>query len=134
MWLICVVPMMLGVSLKSFTAYTVMTQRICGMIILAAAFRFPAKFRKQWEKSFLHVPDPIFYALLVFITMIEVSTLAMSIITISLPVFLGNVILVSGLAIYACYRYKAGKTYVNIAMEDDDSVIQPTHSFMEDLK
>lgn len=34
MWLICVIPLILGVSLKTFVTYTVMTQRISGLLLL----------------------------------------------------------------------------------------------------
>ncbi len=117
MWLICVIPLILGVSLKTFIAYTVMTQRISGLILLIAAFRFPKKFPREWEESFLHVPNGVFYALLTLSGVTELLTLAASVMATSLPMFLGNLALVGCLALYACYRYKSGKTHINILVD-----------------
>lgn len=118
MWLICVVPMILGVSLKTFTAYTVMTQRISGMLLLISAFRFPTKFKKQWEQSSLHIPNVVYYPLLSIVVCVEIGTLIMSIQAIPFAAFIGNMILVALLALYAFIRYRAGKTTVHILMED----------------
>lgn len=121
MWLICVVPLILGVSLKTFTAYTVMTQRISGLLLLASAFYFPKKFPEQWKASFLHMPDGLYYALLVLSGITELLTLAASVAATSLPVFIGNLFLVAGLALYACCRYKSGKTRVSITVDNGEA-------------
>lgn len=117
MWLFCIVPIILGVSLKTFIAYTVMTQRICGLLMLIVAFRLPQKFQQQWESSFLHMPNSLYYILVGMSGLTEIATLAASILATSMSIFIGNLVLVGGLAAYACYRFKSGKTYVNILME-----------------
>lgn len=119
MWLICVIPMILGVSLKTFTAYTVMTQRISGMLLLISAFRFPTKFKTQWQHSALHIPNGVYYPLLVLVAGVEIATLIMSIRTLLIAAFIGNVVLVSLLAFYAWARYRSGKTNVQILIEDE---------------
>ncbi|WP_298021203.1 APC family permease [uncultured Dysosmobacter sp.] len=119
MWLICVIPMMLGVSLKAFTAYTVMTQRISGMLLLLSGFRIPTKFKEQWKRSALHIPNCIYYPLLTVIACIEIGTLIMSIRTIPFAAFIGNMVLVMLLALYAWIRYQTGKTNVQILIEDE---------------
>lgn len=120
MWLICVVPLSLGVSLKTFTAYTVMTQRICGLLLLIVAFYIPQKFPEQWKASFLHMPNTVYYSLLVLSGLTEVATLAASVIATSAPVFIGNLVLVGVLAAYAFFRYKSGKTHINILVDSED--------------
>ena len=122
MWLICVVPLMLGVSLKTFTAYTVMTQRISGLLLLIAAFHFPKKFPDQWKASFLHMPNGLYYTLLTLSGVTELLTLAASVVATSLPVFIGNLFLVAGLALYACFRYRRGKTHIHILVDDGEVV------------
>lgn len=131
MWLICVVPLALGVSLKTFTAYTVMTQRICGLLILLVAFFLPKKFPQQWKMSFLHMPKAVYYSLLVLSGLTEIATLAASIIATSAQVFIGNVILAGVLALYAYSRYKSGKTHINISVDSGDGevLIEPHNSF-----
>ena len=119
MWLICVIPMILGVSLKTFTAYTVMTQRISGMLLLISAFRFPTKFKTQWLHSALHIPNGVYYPLLALVACVEIATLIMSIRTLPIAAFIGNVVLVSLLAFYAWARYRSGKTNVQILIEDE---------------
>lgn len=118
MWLICVVPLLLGVSLKTFVAYTVMTQRISGLLLLVVAFHLPGRFPKQWEASPWHLPRPVYYLLLVLSGLTEVGTLIASVAATSIPVFVGNLVLVGLLAAYAVYRDKTGKTQVEIRAED----------------
>lgn len=117
-WVICVVPLVLGVGLKTFAAYTVMTQRLSGMFLLISAFFFPKKFPEQWKASFLHMPDWLYYTLLTLSVIAELLTLAASVMAISLPVFIGNLALVGGLTLYAVFRYKSGETHTGILVED----------------
>lgn len=118
MWLICVIPMILGVSLKTFIAYTVMNQRICGLLLLYAAFYIPTNYPKQWKASFLHVPNWVYYLLLILSGLTEVGILISSVMATSVSMLLINLVLISLLAAYAVYRHKAGKTHVHILYED----------------
>lgn len=118
MWLICTVPLVLGVSLKTFAAYTVMTQRISGLLLLAVAFRLPTRFPRQWDKSFWHMPKKLYYLLLALSGAAEIATLLASAVATSLPVFVGNLCLAGLLAAYAVSRYKSGKTKSEVQAED----------------
>ena len=117
MWLICVVPLLLNVSLKTFTAYTVITQRISGMLLLISAFTFPNRFQDRWEAAPFHMPKPVYYTLLCVIGVIELATLFLSVRNVSSAVFYGNLILVAVLAVYAFFRYRNGKTTVHMELE-----------------
>lgn len=120
MWLICTVPLILGVSLKTFIGYTVMTQRICGLLLLAVAFRVPDRFPREWEASWLHMPKGVYYLLTALSGLTEVGILAASVRATSVPVFVGNLVLVAVLAVYACRRYRGGKTHVDILVEREE--------------
>lgn len=119
MWLICVIPLLLGVSLTSFTAYTVITQRISGILLLISAFRYPTVFRKEWRNSRFYMKNRIYFPLLVCIGFVEIATLALSVQNIGLQVFMGNLVLVALLALYALVRYKNGKVHTDIMIEND---------------
>ncbi len=117
MWLICVIPLILGVSLKTFVAYTVMTQRISGLLLLVVAFHLPNRFPRQWANALWHLPKGVYYLLLTLSGLTEVGTLIASAIATSLSVFLGNLCLVAALAAYALFRYRSGKAHVVIQAE-----------------
>ncbi|MBR2672423.1 MAG: amino acid permease [Oscillospiraceae bacterium] len=117
MWLICIIPLMLGVSLRSFTAYTVIAQRTSGMLLLISAFRYPKVYREEWKASRFHMSNYLYYPLLVLIACVELFTLYMSVRSIGISAFIGNLIVVALLALYAIMRYKGKKTNVRILVE-----------------
>lgn len=123
MWLICVIPLILGVSLKTFAAYTVMTQRISGLLLLLSAFQLPKKFPQQWRRSFLHMPNWLYYGLLALDALAELGTLAASVAASSLPIFIGNLLLVGVLSLYAWHRYKSQKPHIRFQIDPNTDTI-----------
>ena len=121
-WLVAVVPMLLGVSLSSITSYTVMTQRICGIIVCLAMFAIPKVQKEAWEKSWLHMSDGLFYAIAAFSTITQAIAVFISAKNLGLKGFLLNIGVVAVLAIYGIFRYKSGKTSAHaIALFGDDA-------------
>ena len=121
MWLLCVIPMLLNISLSALTAYTVMTMRISGIMAIIAAFFIPTKFKEQWEKSWMHMPNWLYYTIMSIAAITNFAAIILNVRTLNLPVFIANVVLVAILAGIACYRYAAGKTRVNITYVFDEN-------------
>lgn len=121
MWLLCVIPMLLGVSLSALTAYTVMTMRISGIMGVIAAFFIPTKFKEQWEKSWMHMPNWLYYIIMSVAAITNFAAIVLNVRTIKLPIFIANIVLVAVLAGIALYRYAAGKTRVNITYVFDEN-------------
>ena len=110
MYLLGVVPMLFGASLSALTAYTVMAQRVGALLPIIAAFFIPTKFKAEWEKSWLHMPNGVYYALMTFALVTDVIAIVLNIQTLSMPVFLSNLVVLAALALVGVVRYKAGLT------------------------
>ncbi|MBR2806112.1 MAG: APC family permease [Oscillospiraceae bacterium] len=121
-YLVAVIPMLLGVSLSSITSYTVMTQRICGTIVCIAMFALPTVLKDAWEKSWLHMPNGLYYAISVFSTITQIIAVVISAKNLGLKGFLMNIGVVAVLGIYGVIRYKSGKTSAKaVALFGDDA-------------
>ncbi len=110
MWLLCVVPMLFGVSLNALTSYTVMTMRISSLLGLVAALYIPKKFNAEWKKSWLYMPDGLFYFVVWAAIITNVIAIFLNIRTLSAGMFIANLAVVAALTLYGVVRNKTGKT------------------------
>ena len=120
MWLVSVVPLLLDVSLSAMTAYTVMTMRLSGIIVVIAAFAIPVKFKDAWEKSWMHMPNWLYYAIMGFALVSNLLAIVLNVRTIALPAFILNLVVVGILGAIALIRFSAGKTRVHVAYAFDE--------------
>lgn len=121
MYLLGVVPMLFNASLSALTAYTVMTQRVGALLPILAAFFIPTKFKAEWEKSWLHMPNGLYYALMTVALVTDVIAIVLNIQTIALPAFLVNLAVLAALALLGVARYKAGKTQSHAVYTFDEN-------------
>lgn len=110
LFIIGVVPQILDISLESLLAFTVMTSRFCGLLVCIAGYTIPKKFKSAWEKSHLHMPDPIYYTIITIAVVTQLFAMYIAASNLPLTIFLGNLALVVFFAVYAWLRYKTGKT------------------------
>ncbi len=110
MWLLCVVPMLFGVSLNALTSYTVMTMRITSLLVLISALYIPKKFNEEWKKSWMYMPNGLFYAVVWLAIITNVVAIFLNLRTLPLSVFLINLAVVAVLALYGVLRNKSAKT------------------------
>lgn len=124
MWILGTVPMLMGVSLSALTNYTVITGRICGTMVCLAMFQIPTKYKDAWEKSWLHMPNGVFYAIAVFSAVTQIIAVIISAKNLGTRGFLINIIVVIILAAYALMRYAQGKVHSSvtcqIGIEEED--------------
>lgn len=121
MWLVSVVPLLFDVSLSALTAYTVMTMRLSGIIVVIAAFVIPVKFKDSWEKSWMHMPNWLYYAIMTFALVSNLLAIVLNVRTIALPAFILNLVVVGVLGGVALVRFAAGKTRVNVVCSFDEA-------------
>ena len=124
MYLISVLPLMCGVSLSALTAYNVMTQRACSIILLISAFRLPTVLKEQWEKSWMHMPNAVYYGICTLSLVTNVIALILNVRTLNVSAFVLNLTVAGILALVAVIRFKQGKianTKITISYADDDS-------------
>ncbi len=124
MYLIGVLPLLFGVPLNKLTNYTVITQRITTTLTCIAMFMIPIKFKDAWKKSWLHMPDPVFYAIAVLALATQAFAVVISARELGAVGFITNIAVVAVLAAIGLTRYKMGlvhsKTLCVIGDEDDE--------------
>ena len=111
-WLIGVVPILLNMSINKITNNVVLVAYLLRMIIGLATLRLPTLYRKQWEESFLHMPDPLFYCITLFAIlaqfyMVYLSARSMSVFQVGCCV--GFVLFC---VVYAYIRFRSGKVAI----------------------
>lgn len=121
MYVIALSPLVLGISLSALTAYTVLTMRITSIMVILSAFYIPTRMKDAWEASWMHIPNGLFYAICGLSLGTNLIAVVLNIRTISLPVFMLNLLLVAVLAAFALYRYKAGKVNFQVTCTADEN-------------
>ena len=120
MWLLCVVPMLFGVSLSALTSYTVMTMRITSLLVLISALYIPKKFETEWKKSWMYMPNGMFYAIVWVAIITNIIAIFLNLRTLSASMFIANLAVVGALAVYGILRDRTGKTIDSSEYTFDD--------------
>lgn len=110
MFVLALIPILFGVSLKAITNYTVMAQRVCMSLVCFCGFYYPTRFKKQWEASWLHMPKIPYYIFMTVCFVTQLSAVFISGRKLSTPLFIGNMMLLIVLVVYAFFRFRSGKT------------------------
>lgn len=111
MFLIGALPLLFGVPLNKLTNYTVITQRITGLLLCIAMFQIPVKFKDVWEKSWLHIPAPLFYLIAAFATLTEIGAVVLSAVKLGPAGTAINLCVVAVLGAVALIRHRQGKVH-----------------------
>ena len=63
-FLVGIIPLVAGLSIKTITNNLVLVGYTLRMITAVSIVRMPKMMAEQWKKSFLHVPDGVFYGIM----------------------------------------------------------------------
>lgn len=111
-YLIGLLPLLFDMSIKSITNNLVLIGYLLRMITALAIVRLPRLYETQWKKSFLHVPDPVFYLLMCITFFAQIYMVYLSLK--QLPPFISAVNIAALLlcAVYAILRERSGKIHI----------------------
>lgn len=112
-YLVGIIPILLGLSIKQITNNLVLVSYLLRMVTAVAVVRMPVIFEKQWKESFLHVPDPVFYGIMVLAFLAQLYTVYLSFTSLPLVMSLINVGFLVVCGIYAMVRYGQGKVHID---------------------
>ncbi len=62
-FLVGIIPLLAGLSIKTITNNLVLVGYTLRMVTAVSIIRLPKLMPEQWKKSFLHVPDSVFYTI-----------------------------------------------------------------------
>ncbi len=111
-WLIGVVPILLNMSINKITNNVVLVAYLLRMIIGLATLRLPTLYRKQWEESFLHMPNPLFYCITIFAILAQFYMVYLSARSMSVFQVGCCVVFVLFCVVYAYVRFRSGKVAI----------------------
>jgi amino acid transporter len=107
-----IIPLVFNLSIKTITSNLVLVGYLLRMVTATAIVKLPRLYSEQWKKSFLHIPDGLFYFLmfLTFLAQIYLVFLSLK----SLPPLISaiNILFLVLCAIYAITRNKSGKVHI----------------------
>mgnify|MGYP004724509239 CR=1 FL=1 len=111
-WLIGVVPILLNMSINKITNNVVLVAYLLRMIIGLATLRLPTLYKNQWEESFLHMPDPLFYGITLFAILAQFYMVYLSARSMSVFQVGCCIVFVLFCVVYAYVRFRSGKVAI----------------------
>lgn len=111
-WMIGVVPILLNMSINKITNNVVLVAYLLRMVIAIATLRLPTLYKKQWEESFIHLPDPVFYVVTMVAIIAQFYMVYLSAKSMSPFMILCCVGFVAFCVVYAYFRYKSGLIHI----------------------
>lgn len=118
LYLVALIPIALGYDVSMITNNTVLVQYIVKFILLTAIWQLPKKYPREWKESWLHLPDWLFYLIMViafcaqaFMVIVSAGNLTPAIVGISVAV-------IAAMGTIALFRYKSGRVHAVVREED----------------
>lgn len=111
-WIIGVVPILLNMSINEITNNVVLVAYLLRMLIVVATLRLPKLYKEQWENSFIHLPDLLFYGITAFAILAQFYMVYLSAKSLTSFMAATNIGFVILCALYAVLWFKAGKVYI----------------------
>lgn len=108
-FLVGIIPLVAGLSIKTITNNLVLVGYALRMITAISIIRLPKLMPEEWKKSFLHVPDYVFYAIMILTFIANFYMVYLSAKGLTPKILLINVIFLAFCAVYAVVRFNSGK-------------------------
>lgn len=118
LYLVGLIPILLGFDVRTITNNTVLVQYIVKFILLTAVWQMPKKYPMQWKESRMHMPDWAFYTIMVIAYLAQgilVIISAKNLTPIIVIVSLLAIVIATSIALYKDFK---GKVDVTIKPED----------------
>lgn len=112
-YLVGIIPICAGLSIKTISNNLALIGYLSRAIAAIAIVRLPKKMPEEWKRSFLHMPDGLFYAVMavsfaanIYMVYIGAKGLPVQILGI-------NLVFIIACGIYAVVRFNSGKVTVD---------------------
>lgn len=108
MYIIGVVPILLGLDIRSITGNVVLIGRIADVVAIIAVICLPKILPDAWENRYFRMSKPVFYTVMVFCLCVTLFCIGLSLRTIQLPQIIVTAVLIVVFFLYATLRQKSG--------------------------
>ncbi len=100
------VPTIFGFSVSQIASITMALGALSAVLLIISAVNFPFVFRDEWKKSWLYIPLP-YYMIIIFVcAVLELFVVIKSLMELTLPVIILNILLLAVCAVYGIIRMK----------------------------
>ncbi len=93
-------PVITGISVSQIASITMALGALSALLMIISAANFPFVFKEEWEKSWLHIPVPIYMSVVFVCAVLELFVVVKSLLSLSAPVAVMNIVLVLICIIY----------------------------------
>lgn len=112
-YLVGILPLLFGLSIKEITNNLVLVGYLLRMITAVSIFYMPKLLKEQWEHSFLHIPNNVFYFIMISTVFANIYMVYLSLRGLSFTVMIINVVFLILCAFYAVHRFNSGKVHMD---------------------
>lgn len=118
LYLITMVPNLLGMDIGSIAANTALVQYIMRFVTIAAVWQLPKRVPEMWKISRLRMPMPLFHLVMVIVTLVDIAVVYTSIISLTPQIVIISLAVMAGCTAMALYRDHKGLVHMVLTEED----------------
>lgn len=108
-WLIGIFPIAMKMSIAQITNFVLVIQSLQNIMLVISAFQLPIKFKGDWEKCWLHIPNGLFYVIMTISGLFELYIVWNSLKNLTPTLVVINLATLAFAIIFGLYKVKNGK-------------------------
>ncbi len=122
LYIMGMIPIIFGLSITVITNMVQLVMAVLALLYTYAYVKMPKKYKNAWEKSFIHIPDGLYYAICALSFVIYAITIWKSCLSMPVALAAGNIGIIVVLVIVALIRAQTGDITIHTSVwsgEDD---------------
>ncbi len=112
-YVVGILPILLNFNIKTITNNVVLIGYISRLLLVAAAFLLPTRYKEAWEKSTMHIPNPVYYAIVTVGFVAQFWLIYLSARNLAPLIVIVTIVVILIGSIYAYFRNKSGKVHTD---------------------
>lgn len=117
MYFIAIIPIILGLNIRSITGNVVLIGRIGDIVAIIAVMRLPSVLPEAWENRYFRMPKSVFYALMTGSLCVTIFCIGLSLRSIQTTQIVVTGVLIVVFFLYSTFRQKSGKVHMEKSYE-----------------
>lgn len=117
-FIITLIPIVTGLKIDEITNNIVLLTYISGLIPMFAVLKVPKLYPEAWKKSHLHMPDGVFYTIIVFCIIVKLCVTVVSASTMTPKRVIASLAAIVFCFGYAFWRSNSGKAKMDVGSFD----------------
>lgn len=113
--LVSLLPVLLNFDINTITKNCTLVQTVTMAMSAFVVWNLPKRFPEQWAKAPYHVPNGVFYTIMVLSILTYIAVFLASAATLNATIVIVSVSVLVICSVYANIRYKMGKTKVTVS-------------------